>query len=289
MDLDRLTTIARSIATVGSRRRLLGALVSASVLGRVLDLLNQEDVVAKDRRRRRKRRHRRRKNPGSRKRACHPKSKATVCAGRCGKVTSRRTCGKTVDCGSCDCPTPCGECLLCQSGPNTPGACVPDPEQVGDPCGSDGQICGADGTCACDAGSCSNPTPICDDGVCVACSDSKPCISGCCNLVTGACVTECPVQYCHSITATSGACPTAATQFCQDEPILATSSDHALRACEACFGEGSCTLDISCLVCGCGAWERSFTFFSFAETTCCPSLPGDITDVLCTKVGRWAP
>jgi hypothetical protein len=113
-----------------------------------------------------------------------------------------------VDCGSCNCPTPCGECLVCQSGPNTPGTCVPDPEQVGDPCGSDGQVCQADGSCACDAGSCTNPTPVCANGACVACSAMNPCPSGCCDLTTGACLTTCPT--CQ--TCAAGQCVADASQ-----------------------------------------------------------------------------
>ena len=35
---------------------------------------------------------------------------------------------KFVDCGSCDCTEPCDFCFICQSGPNTSGACVVDPD-----------------------------------------------------------------------------------------------------------------------------------------------------------------
>lgn len=175
MDLGRLDNLARSVATAGSRRSLLGLLAALPVGGNIVALLRPDEVDAKDRRRRRKQRHSKRKRPGNRNKGCQPKSKATVCAGKCGPVKNRQTCGNTVDCGSCDCPNPCGECLVCQSAPSTPGVCVPDPEQVDDPCGTDGQVCQADGACACDATSCANPTPICADGACVACSDTHPC------------------------------------------------------------------------------------------------------------------
>jgi predicted outer membrane repeat protein len=104
VDRDHLVSLGRALGAVDSRRRLLGALVGAPLLGAVLDLLDPEEAEAKDRRRRRKRRHKRRKNPGSRKKGCRPKSKIKACAGKCGSVKNRKTCGKRIDCGPCCLP-----------------------------------------------------------------------------------------------------------------------------------------------------------------------------------------
>ena len=181
MDIDRLDHLARSLAATGSRRRLLGLLGAVPVLGGLLDSLDPDDAGAKERRRRRKQRHKRRKHPGSRKKGCTPKSTAQVCAGRCGPVTNRETCGKTVDCGSCACTEQCGVCLTCQEGPNTPGMCVADDAQRGQPCGSPGQVCQADGTCACEAGSCPGCGTCLGDGTCqpcAGCCDGDTCLPG---------------------------------------------------------------------------------------------------------------
>jgi hypothetical protein len=63
------------------------------------------------------------------------------------------------------------------------------------------------------------------------------------------------ITYCHSINATTkeaatGAtipitCPTAAKEFCDSVPIVATSSVQAEAACNACFG-GACSNDLPC-------------------------------------------
>lgn len=193
MDLDRLDAVTRSLAVGGSRRTLLGVLAAIPAAAGLLGIFTPEDLEAKDRRHRRKQRHKKRKHPGGHKEGCRPKSKATVCARQCGPVKSRQTCGKTVDCGSCACPTPCDPCLICQSGPNTPGACVTDLEQVGESCGGNGgQTCAADGACRCDSGSCGGLTPICFGGACVPCSGNAPCPDGCCQ-DDGTCGATCRV------------------------------------------------------------------------------------------------
>lgn len=180
MDLDRL---ARSLASVGSRRRLLGGVSAVPALGGFLAMVGSPETEAKDRRRRRKQRHKKRKNPGGRKKGCTPGSRAKVCAGKCGPVKNRKTCGKVMDCGACDCTPACGECFTCQGAAGAPGICVPDAQ--GTPCGPaptcDGSTLHPQG--ACDAShvcqpfapmSC--PTGVCWDGACV-CGDV--CASGC--------------------------------------------------------------------------------------------------------------
>ncbi len=192
MDARHFDRLTRILTEAGSRRGLLGLLTALPVLGGIFALLDPDELDAKGRRKRRKKRHkhgkgRRRKHH----KKCQAESKAKTCSGTCGSVTNN--CKKTVDCGSCNCESACEECFICQSGPNTPGTCVVDPEQVGEPCGSDGQVCQADGACACQAGSCPDEAPICDDGACVACSAAKPCsVSQCCNAATGQCVASCP-------------------------------------------------------------------------------------------------
>ncbi|MDQ2655481.1 MAG: hypothetical protein M3Z20_20825, partial [Chloroflexota bacterium] len=191
MDARHFDTLTRVLSLPDSRRRLLGLLAALPLLGSLLAWLAPEESAAKDRRRRRKGRQKKRrgKATGKRqrqrnKRACKPKGKAVVCAGTCGTVKSRQTCGKRVDCGSCACEPSCAPCFTCQAATNTPGTCVPDPEQVGEPCGSPGQVCANDRTCVCTATSC----PACEecgtDGVCTGCS-------GCCDGET--CVAACPV------------------------------------------------------------------------------------------------
>lgn len=195
MDLDRLDTLARSIASAGSRRRLLGLLAAVPAIGGLAGLGTPEGTEAKDRRRRRKQRHQRRKDPGNRKRdtgkkPCRPESVAQTCAGKCGSVPN--TCKELVDCGSCACDPACDVCFTCQDGPNTPGTCVIDPVQQGETCGTPGQLCQPDGGCACDEESCGGVTPVCAAGACVACSATHPCPSGECCAVDGSCVATCP-------------------------------------------------------------------------------------------------
>ncbi|MEZ4565203.1 MAG: hypothetical protein R2853_20985 [Thermomicrobiales bacterium] len=238
MDAAAFDHLSRALSVPGTRRRLLGLLATLPLLGWV----DPEASEAKDRRRRRKGRHKTRRDKAKakgqrqrRKRACKPQSVAKTCAGTCGPITNRQTCGKTVDCGSCDCPTPCGECLTCQGGPNTPGACVPDPAQVGEACGNDGQVCLGDGACACDTGSCANPTPICAGGTCAACATSNECAAAgmggvCC---AGSCY--------------EGVCCDA--DGCLAEPGAPDCVDHDC----VCTGNGNaaCTGDDICCAAGC--------------------------------------
>lgn len=101
-------------------------------------------------------------------------------------------------------------------------------------------------------------------------------------------------QSCHSINAGSGGvCPTGATQFCVNGPIIATSSAHAQAACETCVGAGNCTL-LSPTGVGGSIWYSPFfaDVFVFQDTSAgCPGpVAGDITDSSpCNITGRWAP
>jgi hypothetical protein len=199
--VNRLDQLARSVATAGSRRRLLGVLGTVPFIGSLLDILDAEDTEAAGRRKRRKKRHkhgrgRKRKNTGRHKKKCTPESTAQTCAGKCGSVTN--TCKQLVNCGSCACNPSCGECLVCQEGPNAPGVCVADPAQQEDACGEPGQFCQSDGVCACDATSCPACTTCTPAGICEDCT-------GCCD--GGTCVTRC--GNCHS-------CNEGQCEPCQD-------------------------------------------------------------------------
>ncbi|MFN8664530.1 MAG: hypothetical protein U0075_21805 [Thermomicrobiales bacterium] len=79
------------------------------------------------------------------------------------------------------------------------------------------QPCTADSACA-------NPTPICRNGVCVACSATLGCAAGCCDMATGACRATCPA--CQ--TCSGGVCVADASQ---DQSCCAGAAGE--RWCEA--------------------------------------------------------
>lgn len=250
MDLHRFAALSRVLSGSDTRRRLLTTL---PLLGGLLALAGVEDTLARERRHRRKRRHKRRKNPGNRKHGCRPKGKGTICAGTCGPIKSRQTCGKTIDCGSCDCPTPCGACFICQSGPNTTGTCVPDPAQVGEPCGNAGQFCQDDGICACSADTCANPTPLCMGGTCVPCTDSAQC-PDCQACVGGACLADAALQH-----TCAGPCPSG--EWCDAGACASIQATVTILDCQSlCDGQlDICGESITCPTCddcdqetGCG-------------------------------------
>jgi hypothetical protein len=203
LDARHFDTLARVLSAGKSRRRLLTMLSAVPVLGGLEGILSPAETEAAGRRKRRKKRHkhgkgRRRKH--RKKKPCRAESVAQACSGKCGSV--QNNCKQSVECGSCACDPACDVCFTCQEGPNTPGTCVVDPAQQGETCGSDGKVCQPDGSCTCipltqcpagkECGSypdgcggfvtcpsiCSNPTPICTDNVCTACSADNQCASG---------------------------------------------------------------------------------------------------------------
>lgn len=158
MDTRRFDHLTRLFSAQDTRRRVLGLLTVLPMLGGLLTLPEADDALAK-------RRHHhhvdqeKKKKKKKKKKACKPQSTATVCAGKCGTITNAQTCNKPVNCGPCDCVrTTCAA--------------------QGKTCGTISDECG--GSLAC--GSCSNPTPICTDNVCVACSGDTECGDGmvCC-------------------------------------------------------------------------------------------------------------
>jgi hypothetical protein len=252
MDLDRLDRLARSIATAGSRRSMLGLLAAVPVIGGLAGILAPEDAEAKDRRRRRKKRHKKRKSSGKRKKGCTPKSQAKVCAGRCGPVKSRQTCGKTIDCGSCDCSPACEECFTCQGAAGSPGSCVP--ATAGNPCG--------DATCesgtlhpqgSCDgSGVCEPAAPVscapytqCDGNACATtCNGDGDCVAGSfCD--AGQCVGDLPLG---ETCADDGQC---ASGFCVDDVCCDSICNGACQACNLAV-PGTCTTEANLTPCGGG-------------------------------------
>ncbi|MEZ4564474.1 MAG: right-handed parallel beta-helix repeat-containing protein [Thermomicrobiales bacterium] len=249
MDARRFDALTRLISIRDSRRTVLGFLAALPLLSRLPGWLSPEEAAAKDRRRRRKGRQKKRRNKAKGKRqrqrnrhACKPKGKAVVCAGTCGAVKSRQTCGKTVDCGSCACDPPCAVCFTCQAGPNTPGTCVPDPDQAGAPCGSPGQVCASDGTCACSANSCPACEECGDDGACAGCSgccDGETCVAACpaCTLCDDKQCVPCP-----------GCCD--GSGVCQDGDTNAACGKDG-GVCEVCTAPETCGGGDEAGMCGC--------------------------------------
>jgi hypothetical protein len=233
MDAQHFDRLTRALSEAGSRRGLLGMLTGLPLVGGLAALLDAEaegkgrprhqhrsgDDGLTAERKRRKKKHKKKK-----RKKCRPQSVTTTCAGKCGSVLNN--CKQTVDCGSCACAPPCEACFTCEDGPNTPGACVIDPDQQGEACGDPGQLCQSDGACACDASSCSNPTPVCVDGSCAVCSAEHACPDGCC-AADGTCQPG----------TSAGACGADGTtcQICRGNVIC----DGACLACDVC--EDGCT------------------------------------------------
>jgi hypothetical protein len=108
-----------------------------------------------------------------------------------GSVCSAGVCGggTPVVCPATDCQIP-GTC-----DPAT-GDCTTVDKPAGTACASQPcGVCNGAGTCVANA-ACSGTTPVCDGTSCVACSATHPCLSGCCDEATGACVEDCPA--CHT-------------------------------------------------------------------------------------------
>jgi hypothetical protein len=274
MDARTFDRLARSLTEAGTRRGLLGLLATLPLLGGLLALFRDVDETdAKGRRKRRKKPHKHGKGNGRHrkgKRKCKPLARTTVCAGKCGKV--KNNCKKTIDCGSCACTPPCDECFTCQEGPTTPGACVPDPDQQGEPCGSDGQVCQADGECRCSGdscgacrtcerdGTCAGCTGCCDGGTCVeACGDCQVCDTGQCRGCPDCCDANgvCQEGDTNAACGSSGTCEVCTGQDeCQGQSCICIPAcggkvcgpdgcgddcGPGCAACETCLGDGTCS------------------------------------------------
>lgn len=254
MDPDRLDHLARSFATAGSRRHLIGLLGGLPLAGGVFGSLDLEQAEGKERRRRRKQRHKQRKDPGKRKgkrtKPCKAESVADTCAGKCGSVTN--TCKKQVDCGSCDCTPACAECFTCQGAAGGPGTCVP--QDAGTPCG-------AATTCelgtlqpqsSCDGrGECEGVAPVscapytqCAGDACAAtCSDDDECVAGSFCNSSG----QCAGDLLDGETCTHGG--QCASDFCVDSVCCNGACDGACQACNLGGSVGTCTTEANGTTC----------------------------------------
>lgn len=174
--------------------------------------------AAKKRKKKKRKKHKKGTKP------CTPQSPAQTCDGQCGPVTNN--CNQSVDCGACDC-----DATNCPNGCCQGGACHVDDD---DACGTSGGICqscagtgatcgggGTPGVCGCtpsdpcgagvcgsvtnncgeqvNCGGCSNPTPICANHTCAACSQHSDCGANALCLADGscqACTVTCPGGTC---------------------------------------------------------------------------------------------
>jgi hypothetical protein len=105
---------------------------------------------------------------------------------------------------------------------------------------------------------------------------------------------------CHTITKPNGACPTGATSYCVSDPVVSpTNPAHALTACNACFGAGSCSnFNVTCFGTPTTSFQASVNLsalnagFVYNRTSASGPLPGETSDFLlpgCPAGGRWAP
>ena len=146
MDDTSFDRLARRLERFTSRRGTFGMLAGAGVLSALSGV--GLEVLAKGKKKKKKK-----------KKKCKSESPAATCAGKCGSV--KNNCKKSVECDSCP------FCQRCSGA----GVCEPDPDKLGDDCGSPGQICQTNGSCACNASSCALGTG-CINGACQECGDT---------------------------------------------------------------------------------------------------------------------
>jgi hypothetical protein len=160
MDRVRFDALARLLATPGSRRAALGALLGAGLAG-----LSTDTLAAKSKRARKRR-------GGSKKRNNRNKVKASSNGnGNLGNSVCAKWCQDTFDgkeAGQCTAAAAKGE-----------GPCY----ECGPAAGPDNGLVLCDGAClegeCCSNQQCKNPTPVCDsDNTCVACTANNQCGQG---------------------------------------------------------------------------------------------------------------
>lgn len=297
MDARHFDRLTRALSKAGARRGLLGLLATLPVLGGLMALLDFDEVDAKGRRKRRKQRHK--KRTGNRKKnrkgqrkgkkkppACAPESVAQTCAGKCGSVPNN--CRQTVDCGSCACEEGCPVCFTCQEGTHTPGACVPDPEQVGDACGEPSCVDGmgaAAPTCAA-SGACQPAPPV-------SCAPYTQCAGNAC---AAACATDADcgdgffcdgANHCVADQNNGQPCVTASqcqSGFCVDGVCCDSACEGACVACDLGPNVGTCTAVGDRAVCGSGDICCGGTCVSgvcCADATCTAEEAPDCVDHDC--------
>jgi hypothetical protein len=142
MDDARFDSLAKAfVATVGSRRRLLGAL-TAGLLGASPLALSGDQAAAKKRKKKKKKPPTAPRSPVSP--LSPPNCTPTTCAAQgknCGAISDG--CGGTLQCGSCTSPKTCGG-----GNPGTPGVCgCTKATCAADQCGQPPDGCGGTLTC----------------------------------------------------------------------------------------------------------------------------------------------
>jgi hypothetical protein len=217
-------------------------------------------------------------------RGCDSKPTAAVCRGACGPLQDN--CGRRIDCPPCTCGDACPACQvrnprtdLCAADPTPDGACCAGGAGVCAAgvcglCANNGRCnggvctctplteCPADAQCGTIAngcggelnrGSCANPTPICADNVCAACTTSDQCASGdLCD--RGSCVTG-------SGTCAAGANACLAFESCNGNPdCFCLPARAGATRCARYYQEGAngflrpCAADADCGDLGAGAF-----------------------------------
>ncbi|MCA9876244.1 MAG: hypothetical protein KC442_00620, partial [Thermomicrobiales bacterium] len=196
-----------------------------------------------------------------RKKKCQ-KRRRTICNGKCGTITFK--CNKrkqTVNCGSCVCNPPCPVCQRCNEASR---ACEPDPAQQGTSCG-DCRTCQSNG--ACGEPSCQNPTPICVNNTCTACSDNHPCPGG--QYCDGGACQTCDVCL-------GGNCPFDSVQAAID----AAGAGSTLHICAGSYGTATVGKNLTLIGAGDGSNPASNTVLDGAGVTRVVYVPTNESAIL---------
>jgi hypothetical protein len=104
---------------------------------------------------------------------------------------------------------------------------------------------------------------------------------------------------CHTITKPNGACPTGATTYCVTDPVVSpTNPTHALTACNACYGAGSCSnFNVTCFGSPTTSFQASVNLsnlnagFVYGLSSASGPAPGTTSNFLvasCPAGGQWA-
>ncbi len=269
MDSNRFDRLAKSFATLSTRRRLVGFLAFLPPLTSVVEFREQTEA---SRHHRRKSHHKhdlhrahseakkKKKKDKKKRERCVPEPASQTCARGCGKQTNNcnvqvncgdcgcvpdvvtqtclgkcgqviNNCNAPVDCGRCTCNPICTDCQICTSA----STCVTDPTMAGRSCGN----------ChVCISGQCV-PCPQCCDvsGNCQEGSTNTACgaIGQTCDICTGQ--EQCQNRQCTCVPLAS--CPNG--KNCGDIPDGCGSTIH----CGDCVAPETCEGGGVPNVCGC--------------------------------------
>ena len=264
MDRDQFDALTRLIATKGSRRAALTALLGATLFGTDLESADAlQDVSGEHRRHRRRGRRRGRRRDRCKSAGGWPRRRRPCCAGLVVDASGR--CAAPCSSGTCCATGPCvnGVCGFCPSGQRCVGnQCVCDGGSCPGGCcdaqgvcqrGTRNEQCGNNGL-ACAA--CATPTPYCVGQVCQACSASI-CSNGCCDAATGICQAGTTATACGGSGGVCAAC-SGETPSCSGGKCVCTVGSCTSGCCngtscqpgtsnEVCGANGA-----ACVACGGG-------------------------------------